>query len=133
MRYLNRESLMLLDHMLWFGVGEDWSFLIRKLEIEGEDAELPLANARTLWHSATPDHPYPYLGVWCHEYMLQAELHSVIGILAHEAVHVVDFMFESMDEVVKPREIHAYLIGNITTILYRFLQERRSHYRALIG
>lgn len=102
---------------LHVAVGDEWPAFMRRMAIRDDDDDpRGKVDARTYCNHDTAPARF---GVWVHGNGPDAPVHALAGVLAHEAVHVVDFVLEQVGEDGQLQELHAYYVGYITEWLLR--------------
>lgn len=107
---------------LYVGIGDDWPDLIRRLGIDDDDDPRDKIDARTYYQ---PDGRRRGIGVWLAAAAPHSALPDLVSVVAHEAVHVVDFLFEAVGEDGSPSELPAYLVGWVAETLIRDVEKQR--------
>ena len=124
---MKRHTIAPFHHPLHVAIGDEWPALMRRMGLADtgamHDDPRGRNDARTYYNDGVVP---PRYGVWLTEEMTNpdSDLPAVVGIIAHECVHVVDFLWERIGEG-STDELHAYYVGHLTEFVVRDLLDHR--------
>lgn len=116
---MKRHTIAPFHHPLHVAVGDEWPALMRRLGLAStgamDDDPRDRNDARTYYN---PDVTPPRYGIWLHGLSTHDDISvpMIAGTIAHECVHVVDFLWERIGEG-STDEMHAYYVGHLTELV----------------
>lgn len=121
---VKRHTLAPFRFRFYIGIGwDDYPQFCRLLGCNAEEARADHANSDAITHRQNATMPLR-LGVWLNEGILTNGWERVVkpflpGVIAHEAVHVWDYIVEAIHESAKTDELSAYFIQQITNLVWQ--------------